>query len=194
MGQVAPVTVYKYLCENTIEERIDAVLRRKQTLFDQLVDDVTIDLERTLTRDELFGLFGLEAPRVARGHARARPDLFGGMSGEEFERHLADVLRRLGWSVELTPPARDGGIDIVARKLDVTGIEEMLFVQCKNQSAPVGVEVIRALQGVLEGTAKGVVAAPSGFTQDAREFAARRHVQLWDREHIERLAAEEAAS
>jgi SNF2 family DNA or RNA helicase len=62
IGQPSPVTVYKYLCADTIEERIDAVLRSKQALFDELVDDVSIDLERHLSPNEIFGLFGLEPP------------------------------------------------------------------------------------------------------------------------------------
>jgi SNF2 family DNA or RNA helicase len=40
LGQTLPVTVYKYICEETIEERIDGILREKQALFDELVDDV----------------------------------------------------------------------------------------------------------------------------------------------------------
>ena len=30
-------------------------------LFDDLVDDVSLDLSAQMTREELFGLFGLEA-------------------------------------------------------------------------------------------------------------------------------------
>ena len=63
LGQEVPVTVYKYVTEGTIEERIDAILKRKQALFDELVDDVSIDLERGLSERELFGLFGLEPPQ-----------------------------------------------------------------------------------------------------------------------------------
>ncbi len=61
-GQTLPVTVYKYVCEDTIEERIDGILRKKQALFEQLVDDVSLDLQKHLTAGELFGLFGLETP------------------------------------------------------------------------------------------------------------------------------------
>ena len=50
----------KYSCTDTIEERIDAILARKQDLFDRLVDDVSMDLSSRLSREELFGLFGLE--------------------------------------------------------------------------------------------------------------------------------------
>ena len=60
MGQTAKVNVIKYSCTDTIEERIDAILARKQDLFDRLVDDVSLDLSSRLSRGELFGLFGLE--------------------------------------------------------------------------------------------------------------------------------------
>ena len=66
-GQTVPVHVFKYSCLNTIEERIDRILERKQELFDELVDDVSIDLSSVLTARELFGLFGLEAPAGAAG-------------------------------------------------------------------------------------------------------------------------------
>ena len=58
-GQTVPVHVFKYSCVNTIEERIDRILEQKQELFDELVDDVSIDLPSVLTARELFGLFGL---------------------------------------------------------------------------------------------------------------------------------------
>ena len=66
-GQTVPVHVFKYSCVNTIEERIDRILERKQELFDELVDDVSINLSSVLTARELFGLFGLEAPSGAAG-------------------------------------------------------------------------------------------------------------------------------
>ncbi len=59
IGQTVKVHVVKYMCVDTIEERIDRVLAKKQALFDQLIDDVTIDLSATLSREELLGLFGL---------------------------------------------------------------------------------------------------------------------------------------
>jgi SNF2 family DNA or RNA helicase len=58
-GQTLPVTVYRYVCENTIEERIDVVLRDKQPRFDRVVDTVSLDLPNLLSRKELLGLFGL---------------------------------------------------------------------------------------------------------------------------------------
>ena len=60
MGQTAKVNVIKYSCTDTIEDRIDAILARKQDLFDRLVDDVSMDLSSRLSREELFGILGLE--------------------------------------------------------------------------------------------------------------------------------------
>jgi SNF2 family DNA or RNA helicase len=65
LGQQFPVHVYTYTCEGTIEERIEGILRRKQLLFDEVVDDVSLDLRAALTREELFGLFGLTPPERA---------------------------------------------------------------------------------------------------------------------------------
>ena len=59
-GQTAKVNVIKYSCIGTIEERIDEILEGKQALFDDLVDDVSLPLHSRLTREELFGLFGLD--------------------------------------------------------------------------------------------------------------------------------------
>lgn len=63
LGQTLPVTVYSYICVETIEDRIEELLIHKQGLFDRLIDDVSMDLDKMLSADELFGLFGLKRPR-----------------------------------------------------------------------------------------------------------------------------------
>ena len=60
IGQTVKVNVIKYSCAGTIEERIDQILERKQRLFDELIDDVSLDLSTRMSREELFGLFDLE--------------------------------------------------------------------------------------------------------------------------------------
>jgi SNF2 family DNA or RNA helicase len=62
LGQLYPVNVYTYSCEQTVEERIEAVLRRKRRLFEDIVEDVTLKLEDVLTSDELYSLFDLPSP------------------------------------------------------------------------------------------------------------------------------------
>ncbi len=62
MGQANPVTVYRYTCANTIEERIEDILEEKRELFLEVVDDIGLDVSQALSKAELFGLFGLEVP------------------------------------------------------------------------------------------------------------------------------------
>lgn len=67
IGQTYPVTIYRYICNNTIEERIDAKLREKRKLFDEIVEDVSLNLTSSLSESEIFSLVGLSAPRLPRG-------------------------------------------------------------------------------------------------------------------------------
>ena len=185
MGQTVPVTVFKYTCQNTIEERIQEILSAKQQLFDELVDDVSVDLGTRLTSDEVFGLFGLQTPVSART-VRPRP------TGLELEDRVAELLKTRGWTVDRTPLSHDGGIDLIARRTDEVGIEQTLYVQCKDHARPVGVEVVRELIGVLPAgsTIQGVLAAPAGTTGDATALAKARGVVIWDETSLSRLEGE----
>lgn len=193
LGQIHPVHVYKYICEGTIEERIDHILQKKQLLFDEIVDDVSIDLKARLSAEELFGLFGLTPPRGTRTSAKsssALPD-YAKMSGTEFEQCVKSLLERRGWIVGITPPTRDGGIDLIANRVVEIGSDITLYIQCKNHESPAGVEVIRQLNGVLpkhQPGSRGVVVCPSGFSTDARSFAEDRGIILWERQHLFELS------
>lgn len=59
IGQTAKLNIIKYICADTIEARIDRILEEKQQLFDELVDDVSLDLSIRLSRKELLRLFGI---------------------------------------------------------------------------------------------------------------------------------------
>jgi len=183
MGQTHPVTVYRYVCIGTIEERIHQKLEEKRSLFREVVDDVSIPLSQLLSAEELFGLFGLQMPRKRRTAAASQdyPD-FGLMSGEDLEHWLQTQLNLLGYDARLTPRSRDGGIDILATRADEIGIETHLLIQCKNTSAPTGVEVVREVRGAVPERCPGatpIVACPAGFSAEAQDFARRNGVRLW---------------
>jgi superfamily II DNA or RNA helicase len=61
MGQSQPVTVYAYICENTIEERVQQILSAKGELFRDWIDGVGLQVGMNLTEQEIFGLVGLPA-------------------------------------------------------------------------------------------------------------------------------------
>lgn len=61
IGQKTQVIVTKFICKNTIEERIDDVLRKKRAIFDSILGDG--DNENTslsMNASEIFGLFDLK--------------------------------------------------------------------------------------------------------------------------------------
>jgi HJR/Mrr/RecB family endonuclease len=180
MGQTQPVHVYRYIMQDTIEERMHELLKRKTRLFEQIVDETSLDLSRLVDQRDLFELVGLAPPE----RKAADP------TGASLEGRVAALLVRQGYQVERTGGRADGGVDLIAEKRDAVGTRQRLFVQCKELDRPVGVEVVRSLNGTLppgDRGVTGVVVCPAGFTPDARAFAAARHLQLWDALRIERL-------
>ena len=65
IGAVGAVTVTRYLSVDTIEERIDEVLRTKRDLSDTILSQAEAPASSGLTADEIFSLFKLTPPRRA---------------------------------------------------------------------------------------------------------------------------------
>ena len=193
MGQTSPVDVYTYTCSDTIEERIALLLEAKQRLFDMVIDQVSMELDRVLSAEELFGLFGLRPPQkqAARSPAEGSPK-YTEMSGREFEEFVEQLFRSLGYDTELTQASRDGGVDVIAHLDDVVGVTTTLYIQCKNHASPIGVEVVRAIAGVVpveDPGGRAAVICPSGFSTEAIRFAEHRGVQLFDGDRLTELLA-----
>ena len=74
IGQKSPVIVTRFICKDTIEERIDMVLRQKRELFESVLGDgKTTNVSLSLTASEIFGLFDLKA-KDAKRLAAAEPN------------------------------------------------------------------------------------------------------------------------
>ena len=59
--------VTRFICKDTIEERIDMVLRQKRELFESVLGDgKTTNASLSLTASEIFGLFDLKAKDTKR--------------------------------------------------------------------------------------------------------------------------------
>ena len=65
IGAAGAVTVTRYLSADTIEERIDEVLRKKRDLSEAILSQAEPGEGKGLTVDELFALFRLPAPNRA---------------------------------------------------------------------------------------------------------------------------------
>ena len=73
IGQQKTVFVTRFICRDTIEERIEKILERKRILFRDVIDELAdVNLERILSEEELFGLFGLQ-PRRNRASRQGSP-------------------------------------------------------------------------------------------------------------------------
>ncbi len=102
--------------------------------------------------------------------------------GYIFEQDCAELLRRTGFQdVEVTKKSHDKGVDIFAKRGDVT-----FAIQCKFSDNPVG---RKAVQEVVAGRTffrkhVGVVMTNSTFTQEAIETAKGTETLLWDGEKL----------
>lgn len=116
---------------------------------------------------------------IAEADNRSSASALNEMFWQEFEMLVGEAFRRGGYAVSETGGGgADGGIDLVLRKDG-----EKYLVQCKQWRAyKVGVPVIRDLYGAMAaaGAAGGFVVASGVFTQEAKDFAAGRNIELVD--------------
>ena len=96
------------------------------------------------------------------------------LKSRQFEEFVAELFTREGFQVELTPPRKDGGRDILAVSKSEFG-SHLYLAECKryHPNRPVGVAYVRALYGVLEyeKATKGILATTSYFTKGAHDLA-----------------------
>ncbi len=107
----------------------------------------------------------------------------------EFEELVGEAYRRKGYRVtETGGGGADGGVDLILRKNG-----EHLLVQCKNwRMDKVGVKVVRELYGVVaaEGATGGIVICSGAFTQEARDFARGKPIELVEGTALARMVEE----
>lgn len=108
------------------------------------------------------------------------------MTGQQFEEHVARLLRTHGYTrVAVVGGASDGGVDVRAQTPD----GRPLAVQCKRWRKPVPPNEVRAFLGALAGGHRGYVGmfvSSNGFTREAVREAAdgmilvdRHDLGLW---------------
>ncbi|MCL9638316.1 restriction endonuclease [Bacillus zanthoxyli] len=105
-------------------------------------------------------------------------------AGHRLQELVAAIFEVEGYATVVSPPGKDGGVDILAGK-GLLGLEEpRICVQVKATSTPSGIDVVNSLLGVVAsyGASYGLVVSMGGFTQDARKKAKEQFfkVRLWD--------------
>ena len=107
---------------------------------------------------------------------------------KQFEDLLGEAYRRQGYSVlENSSLGADGGVDLTIRRDGAT-----YLVQCKQwRTYKVGVKVIREMFGLMTAhhAAGAIVVCSGSFTQEARDFAAGKPIELVDGDRLVELIA-----
>ena len=108
------------------------------------------------------------------------------MEGHDFEYYCADLLRYNGYDdVEITKGSGDFGVDILAKKDEVT-----YAFQCKCYDKPIGVKAVQEVYAGRDFYDRmiGVVMTNQYYTQPAEELASKLKIILWDRDRLKKLA------
>jgi HJR/Mrr/RecB family endonuclease len=108
------------------------------------------------------------------------------MSGEDFEKYVANIYRDLGFNVELTPKSGDQGVDIIV----TLGGGERLAVQTKRYDSPVGNYAVQEVIAgrVFYGCQKAAVVTNNKFTVSAKDLSKKDgNVELVDRDSLSLL-------
>jgi len=107
-----------------------------------------------------------------------------GMSGLDYEKFCADILRENGWGVTELPGSGDHGADLLAEKNNIS-----VAIQCKHYSKPLDntpVQEIVAAQMHYKTTYAAVVAS-SSYTKGAMTLASSNHVKLFHHDDLPSL-------
>jgi restriction system protein len=109
------------------------------------------------------------------------------LNGEDFERYLEILFKKLGYQVRRTTYQGDYGADLILRRGD-----EEISVQAKRYNRSVGVKAVQEAVTAKDyyGCNKAMVVTNSYFSRQAKTLAKANRVELWDRnELVNRLLA-----
>lgn len=93
------------------------------------------------------------------------------LKGHPFAHFVGHLLNLMGYRTQVSPPGRDGGIDILVHK-DALGFQgAVMKVQVKSSEAQVGEKDVRDLTGLLHEDERGLFVTLGTYNLDARKIA-----------------------
>ncbi|RLG44806.1 MAG: hypothetical protein DRN81_03615 [Thermoproteota archaeon] len=109
-------------------------------------------------------------------------DIIREMDPFEFESLVAELVRKMGYSVRGTRRCKDGGVDVYAYHSHPLGMRDEVIIQVKRYRGSVGVSVVRELLGVKasRGADKAVIITTGSFSREAERFAQRNNIMCID--------------
>jgi restriction system protein len=111
-----------------------------------------------------------------------------GMQPYDFQEIVASLLRAMGYHIAwVSPPGKDGGIDVLAWSDPLGARPPRIKVQVKRQASKVSVDGLRSFMALLGDDDIGLFVCTGGFTKDAADDARsqpRRKITLLDLESL----------
>ncbi len=106
------------------------------------------------------------------------------LSPSEFENMVVEYLLSINYKAERTGSVGDHGVDVVGKSPD----GEKIIVQCKRWRGIVGEQIIREFHGVMqhEKADKGIIITTGKFTNQAREWACGKPIDLIEGEEFQK--------
>lgn len=94
------------------------------------------------------------------------------MNPYDFQDLVADLLKAMGYHVAwVSPPGKDGGVDILAYNDPLGTRPPRIKVQVKRVNQKVNVEGLRSFASLIGNDDVGLFVSTGGFTKDAEDFA-----------------------
>jgi restriction system protein len=175
---------------NNAEERLRAVLKNgidpgltalppigppgKESILEQIATDPTVAITVDDIRD------------------RVRTHLTENFSGHKLTALIADILRALGYTCEVSPAGPDFGVDILAGRGPIGLDSPTLVVEVKSESTQIGVPVLNQLQGAVTShqADQALLVAWGGLNKQAEQLrlTQRLKIRVWtDEDVLDRL-------
>jgi Restriction endonuclease len=117
---------------------------------------------------------------------RKKSEYWMNLGGLQYEYEIGNLFRRAGYTVTVTKPSRDEGIDIIA-----WNSKEKIIIQCKAHKKPIGPAVVRELYGAFISAKadRAILITLVGATKGAFGFIEGKPVEIWTIQEIIRMNA-----
>jgi restriction system protein len=101
---------------------------------------------------------------------------------------VADLLKALGYHIAwISPPGKDGGVDIIAHTDPLGTSTPRIKVQVKRVAQKIDLQTLNSFLAIIDADDVGLYVSTAGFTRDAEETARRqtgRKITLIDLERL----------
>ncbi|CAN5533737.1 hypothetical protein BH11PSE4_BH11PSE4_43780 [soil metagenome] len=106
----------------------------------------------------------------------------------DFQDLVADLLKALGYHIAwVSPPGKDGGVDIIAHTDPLGTQSPRIKVQVKRVAQKIDLQTLNSFLAIIDANDVGLYVSTGGFTRDAEDTARRqtgRKITLIDLERL----------